>query len=97
MPHLADRGRSVAPDLIGMGDSAKLPSPAVFSYTYAQRRQNLDASLYAVVPEGRLTLVIHDWGSALGFDSARPHRPGPCCCIGATAAAGAAATTPGGR
>ena len=97
MPHVADRGRRVAPDLIGTGDSAKLPSPPVFSHTCAQHRQDLDASLDAVVPEGRLTLAIHDRGSALGFDSARPHRLGPCCCSGATAAAGAAATTPGGR
>ena len=73
MPHLADRRRCVAPDLIGMGDSAKLPSPAVFSYSYAQHRQYLDAFLDAVVPEGQVTLVIHDWGSALGFDWARRH------------------------
>ena len=73
MPPLADRGRCVAPDLIGMGDSAKLPRPAIFSYTYAQHRQYLDASLDAVMPEGQVTLVIHDWGSALGFDWARRH------------------------
>ena len=73
MPHLAERGRCIAPDLIGMGDSAKLPKPAVFSYTYAQHRRYLDAFIDAVVPEGAVTLVIHDWGSALGFDWARRH------------------------
>ncbi len=73
MPHLADRGRCIAPDLIGMGDSEKLPEPAVFSYTYAQHRRYLDGFLDAVVADGAVTLVIHDWGSALGFDWARRH------------------------
>jgi haloalkane dehalogenase len=73
MPHLADRGRCIAPDLIGMGDSAKLPEPEVFAYTYAQHRRFLNGFLDAIVPEGPVTFVIHDWGSALGFDWARRH------------------------
>ncbi len=73
MPHLAERGRCVAPDLIGMGDSQKLPEPAVYAYTYAQHRYYLDAFFDAVDPDGAVTLVIHDWGSALGFDWARRH------------------------
>jgi haloalkane dehalogenase len=73
MPHLAEQGRCIAPDLIGMGDSDKLSTPAVFSYTYAQHRRYLDGFFDAVVPEGALTLVVHDWGSALGFDWARRH------------------------
>jgi len=73
MPHLAEQGRCVAPDLIGMGDSDKLVQPAVFSYTYAQHRQYLDGFFDAVVPDGSVTLVVHDWGSALGFDWARRH------------------------
>jgi haloalkane dehalogenase len=73
MPHLVERGRCIAPDLIGMGDSDKLPRSAVFSYTYAQHRQYLDGFIDAVAPDGPVTLVIHDWGSALGFDWARRH------------------------
>jgi haloalkane dehalogenase len=73
MPHLSNRGRCIAPDLIGMGDSAKLPKPEVFSYTYAQHRRYLDAFIDAVVRDAAVTLVIHDWGSALGFDWARRH------------------------
>ena len=73
IPHLEGQGRCVAPDLIGMGDSDKLSDPSVVSYGYAQHRQYLDAFLDAVVPEGPITFVIHDWGSALGFDWIRRH------------------------
>ncbi len=73
MPHLADRARCIAPDLVGMGDSEKLPEPSVFSYTYAQHRHYLNGFIDALVPEGPVTLVIHDWGSALGFEWARQH------------------------
>ncbi len=71
MPHLADQGRIVAPDLIGMGDSDKLPDSGADSYTFVEHRAYLDG-LFAQLDLGhRVTLVIHDWGSALGFDWAR--------------------------
>lgn len=73
MPHVGDRGRCLAPDLIGMGDSDKLPDSGPGTYRFVTHRHYLDAWFDAVVPEGPVTLVIHDWGSALGFDWARRH------------------------
>ena len=64
-------GRLLAPDLIGMGDSDKLEGPGPESYRFVEHRRYLDAWIDAVIPEGEITLVIHDWGSALGFDWAR--------------------------
>lgn len=60
-------GRLLAPDLIGMGDSDKLDDPGVGSYSFTEHRAYLDGWINAVIPEGKITLVIHDWGSALGF------------------------------
>ncbi len=73
-PHLTDLGRVVVPDLIGMGDSDKLPDSGPGAYTFAQHRDHLDAFLDAVVPSGPVVLVVHDWGSGLGFDWANRHR-----------------------
>ncbi len=74
MPHLKDQGRCIAIDLIGMGDSDKLDEPDASSYTFAQHREYLDAALETLGVERNVTLVIHDWGSALGFDWANRHR-----------------------
>lgn len=74
MPHLKDQGRCIAIDLIGMGDSDKLDEPDASSYTFAQHREYLDAALETLGVERDVTLVIHDWGSALGFDWANRHR-----------------------
>jgi len=74
LPHLASRGRCIAPDLIGMGDSDKLPNSGPNSYRFVEHRQYLDALLQALNVRERVTLVIHDWGSALGFDWANRHR-----------------------
>ena len=68
MPHLADQGRLVAPDLIGMGDSAKLPASGPDAYTFVEHRRYLHGLLDQLDLGDRVTLVIHDWGSALGFD-----------------------------
>lgn len=73
MPHIGHRGRCLAPDLIGMGDSDKLPDAGPGTYRFVTHRKYLNAWFDAVVPEGPVTLVIHDWGSALGFDWARRH------------------------
>ncbi|MDH3679602.1 MAG: haloalkane dehalogenase [Acidimicrobiia bacterium] len=67
MPHLADQGRLIAPDLIGMGDSAKLPDSGPDSYTFVEHRGYLDALFEHIGVIDRVTLVVHDWGSALGF------------------------------
>lgn len=74
MPHLKDMGRCIAPDLIGMGDSDKLEPSGPERYTFREHRRFLDAFLEAVGVEKNVTLVIHDWGSALGFDWANRNR-----------------------
>lgn len=74
MPHLADQGRCIALDLIGMGDSDKLSPSGPDRYTFAEHSRYFDAALAALGVEGDVTLVIHDWGSALGFDWANRHR-----------------------
>ncbi len=68
MPHLEGQGRIIAPDLIGMGDSDKLPDPGPDSYTFVEHRRYLHGLLDQLDLGDRVTLVIHDWGSALGFD-----------------------------
>jgi haloalkane dehalogenase len=60
--------------LIGMGDSDKLPDSGPGSYRFVEHRRYLDALLEALNVRERVTLVIHDWGSALGFDWANRHR-----------------------
>ena len=74
IPHLSDQGRCIAPDLIGMGDSDKLENSNEKSYTFVQHREYLDTLLKKLGVEKNVTLVIHDWGSALGFDWANRHR-----------------------
>jgi haloalkane dehalogenase len=75
IPELEGYGRLIAPDLIGMGDSAKLPSPGADTYRFTTHRKYLDAFIDAVIgPAESIVLVVHDWGSALGFDWANRHR-----------------------
>src|SRR5215470_11048753 len=74
IPHLQPLGRCIAPDLIGMGDSDKLPDSGPASYRFVEHRRYLDALLEALNVRERVTLVIHDWGSTLGFDWANRHR-----------------------
>jgi haloalkane dehalogenase len=74
LPHLEALGRCIAPDLIGMGDSDKLSDSGPGSYRFVEHRRYLDALLEALDVRERVTLVVHDWGSALGFDWANRHR-----------------------
>src|SRR4051812_15038757 len=75
IPELEGRGRLIAPDLIGMGDSAKLPNPGPDTYRFVTHRKYLADFIDAVIgPAQSVTLVLHDWGSALGFDWANHHR-----------------------
>jgi len=67
MPHLLGRGRLIAPDLIGMGDSDKLDNSGPGSYRFFEHRHYLDSFLAAMGVRENVTLVLHDWGSALGF------------------------------
>jgi haloalkane dehalogenase len=71
IPHVADLGRCIAPDLIGMGDSEKVSG---LEYRFVDHRRYLDALFEAIGVEDAVTLVVHDWGSALGFDWASRHR-----------------------
>ena len=71
IPHISGRYRCIAPDLIGMGDSAKLPNTGAGSYRFVEHRRYLDELLDRLALGDSVTLVLHDWGSALGFDWAR--------------------------
>jgi haloalkane dehalogenase len=74
IPYLVPQGRCIAPDLIGMGDSDKLPNSGPDSYQFVEHRKYLDALLEHLGVTDNVTLVVHDWGSALGFDWANRHR-----------------------
>ena len=73
LPVLDGLGRCIVPDLIGMGDSEKLGEDDLRRYTFARHREFLDAMLEALGVADDVVLVVHDWGSALGFDWARRH------------------------
>ncbi len=73
MPHLEGLGRLVACDMIGMGGSDKLDDPGPDSYHYAEQRDYLFALWDSLELGDRVVLVLHDWGSALGFDWAQQH------------------------
>jgi haloalkane dehalogenase len=68
--YLDDNWRCLAPDLAGMGTSGPAPGGAC---RFADHARYLDAWFDAVLPSGRVVLVLHDWGSALGFHWARRH------------------------
>ena len=74
MLHLEGLGRLVACDLIGMGGSDKLDDSGPDRYHYAEQRDYLFALWDALDLGDRVILVLHDWGSALGFDWANQHR-----------------------
>ena len=73
MAEMEGHGRLIAPDLIGMGDSDKLDDPGPDSYTFADHRRYLDGLLDSLNLD-QVVLVIHDWGSGLGFDWANRNR-----------------------
>ena len=74
IPHLTGLGRCIAPDLIGMGDSDKLEGSGPDRYRFVEHRRYLDAFLEQVGVNDKVTFVVHDWGSALGFDWANRNR-----------------------
>tara|TARA_B100001741_G_scaffold132320_2_gene109064 strand:- start:1223 stop:2107 length:885 start_codon:yes stop_codon:yes gene_type:complete len=74
IPHVADRARCIAPDLIGQGDSDKLDDVSEGAYRFVDHREYLDGLLDQLDLGDHITFVIHDWGSALGFDWANRHR-----------------------
>jgi haloalkane dehalogenase len=74
LPYVQPFGRCIVPDLIGMGDSDKLPRSGPDSYRFVEHRRFLDSLLEALDVRERVTFIVHDWGSALGFDWANRHR-----------------------
>jgi len=76
MPHLEGLGRLIACDLIGMGDSDKLEPSGPDRYSYREHRDYLFALWKQLGIEQDVILVLHDWGSVLGFDWANQHRDG---------------------
>ncbi|CAN9396983.1 unnamed protein product [Alternaria alternata] len=69
IPHMSPVARCVAPDLVGFGDSGKMPSNGYFIREHVEY---FDAFMSAVVPaDEQVVFVLHDWGSMLGFDWAR--------------------------
>ncbi|QPF86090.1 haloalkane dehalogenase [Bradyrhizobium genosp. L] len=67
-------GRLIAPDMIGMGDSEKLPNPGPETYTFETHRTYLWSLINGLVgPSQKVVMVVHDWGSALGFNWAYSH------------------------
>jgi haloalkane dehalogenase len=72
LPWVDGLGRLIAPDLVGMGSSDALSSGS--QYAFAEHAAMLANTLRVLGVDERVTLVLHDWGSVLGFDWAR-HNP----------------------
>lgn len=70
IPHVEPHARCLAPDLVGMGESDKIQDS---SYRFADHVRYLDAWFDSLGLAENVTLVMHDWGSALGFHWARRH------------------------
>ena len=70
-PHVEDLGRIVIPDLIGMGDSEKLDGVDNEDYKYHGQYGYLTSLIDKLDLGNNIHLIIHDWGSAMGFQFAR--------------------------
>lgn len=73
MPAVQGMGRLIAADLVGQGDSDKLPNSGPDSYSFAEQRSYIHALWDELDLGDNIIFVIHDWGSALAFDYARKH------------------------
>lgn len=62
--------RCIAPDLIGMGESDK---PGHLSYSFSDHYTFVSAFIEAIIPDGQVVIIAHDWGTALGLHWARQH------------------------
>ncbi|MEX2557637.1 MAG: alpha/beta fold hydrolase [Actinomycetota bacterium] len=71
VPFVRDLGRVIAPDLVGHGRSDKLTGQG--RYRFVEQSRYLEALLDGLGVSEQVTLVLHDWGAALGFDWARRH------------------------
>jgi haloalkane dehalogenase len=71
IPHLLPYGRCLAPDYVGMGNSGAAPDGR---YRFVDHQRYLDAWFEALRIDRNVILVLHDWGSALGFSWAQRHQ-----------------------
>ncbi len=67
VPHLESNASCYVFDLIGMGSSDKLDNPGSSSYRFEEHFNYINQAINEVLPNEKITLVLHDWGSALGF------------------------------
>lgn len=74
MPYLEGKGRLIAIDMIGLGDSEKLDNTKEGNYSLAENSKYTFALLEALGVNKNVTLVLHDWGSGVGFHWANQHR-----------------------
>lgn len=74
MPRFTAHRRCIALDLIGMGDSSKLRNSNDSSYTFKEHYEYLEKAFIRLGISASVVLVVHDWGSALGFHWASNHR-----------------------
>ena len=72
-PYLHDQASCISMDLIGMGDSDKLDNPDTNSYRFEEHFYYVEKAIKALTNNKKITLVIHDWGSALGFHWSYKH------------------------
>ena len=74
IPELVESGRVIVPDLIGQGDSEKLPaSEGPERYSLEVAYSYVDGLLESIGANQNVTLVIHDWGTGVGFLWAMRH------------------------
>ena len=73
IPHLTPYARCIALDNIGQGDSDKLDNSGPDSYRLAEHQRYTNAALEALDLGDQVTIMVHDWGSQLGFTWAREH------------------------
>ena len=72
-PYLHDQASCISIDLIGMGDSDKLDNPDTNSYRFEEHFYYVEKAIKALTNNKKITLVVHDWGSALGFHWSYKH------------------------
>lgn len=74
IPKLSQWGRCIAIDLVGMGDSEKIPDANLSSYFFENHKKYWREALNALEINKNIIFILHDWGSALGFDYFADHQ-----------------------
>ncbi len=74
IPYLEELGRCIAVDLVGFGDSDKVPGSDPARYSFFEHRKYIQEFLEVMGATENVTIVVHDWGSAIGFDWANNNR-----------------------